>query len=288
MWMLGLYRLYKQQTVCAHRLILYVMLFRFLSCICGFTRAFFCQPLLDPIMNSILQLCGNIVYSTFSFSLFLVLAMGISITNSMITRPQIMKILAVTLFSYLSHCAFYIFAPSFPFILGAARCLLGACYGVLAGLVGYYSVRNIQLLNAAAQNVADERLADIRRGLRTKVSMYLAYGPVVSCYFACQAAAQIMEVVYSPSYRSITRVEGIGALAALVLHAVVCAIFHPCFFTAAFQLGHVEVYLVMSVCVRAAYRTLATNVDGRSCRRGSRSRCPPPATVRAGTRQGDR
>jgi hypothetical protein len=80
-------------------------------------------------------------------------------------------------------------------------------------------------------------MEEVRKGMCTKIIMYILFGVVTINYYVFSAICLITDSLKELTDRQSIELENIQRLACFAVMFAVTSIFHPCFFTASFKLS---------------------------------------------------
>jgi len=200
-------------------------------------RGFSCMPLHDPLFEYILQLASSIIYATFMPTYVFMIALGIGVTTVVLPRRKLANVLIVTVISYLMASTYYVFGPSFEFIIPYVRGVLVFYYAGMSAIILYFVTLNLQQIQRLSAQIIAENMIEIKNALKTKYRMYLIFGPLISTYFALLGILQFVLIIYEPPFRILQTVDGFNSFVIVIIIGLLCTIFHPQYFTSAFEIS---------------------------------------------------
>jgi len=145
--------------------------------------------------------------------------------------------LVVSLIAYVANSAYYIFGSSSASVHLVSSWLLAGLYGYLCGLIVYNIRNNIKSLLMQRNSVSDPSMREIRSGFTQKIVMFLLFGICIVCYYLVHSAFLIVPPFLDITDREYEILVAYHSVFGMIIILCITTIFHPCFFTANFQLS---------------------------------------------------
>ena len=117
--------------------------------------------------------------------------------------------------------------------------LLGIVYLLLVVFVIIYVVNNTKTLKRVVDSIIQVNLEDIKRGLLLKIRMLFFFAIIMVTYYSSLGIFMCTSPFLRLTDRTKEVIFGFFTVACWLVITISALIFHPCFFTAAFQLGEI-------------------------------------------------
>lgn len=216
---------------------------------CAIIERLTCSQFYDPSLIILLQkslyplfysvLAGITIYISMVF-FYILLKKGLSITVSGMNRRYFANILTVCILSYIISSSYYVFGSSSPYLLIATGELIAVFNIILIIFAEIGIIQNIRKLHNLASNMLNLEMNEIRRGIKKKIIIYEIFGILIIFYYCWGAIYMAVLPFLQITDRKSEYFGAINSGVTLFTILIICIIFHPCYFTAAFQLGQIE------------------------------------------------
>jgi len=150
----------------------------------------------------------------------------------------------ISLISYLLYSAYYIFTINDQEFHKALAWLVVLFYAFFTSFIGYNIIVNIIFLRRRRKQMIDPSMSEVRKGICTKIIMYILFGVVSIGYYTFSSYCLISYSIKELTDRQIIELLNIERIACLGAVLAITSIFHPCFFTASFQLSQFNIVIL--------------------------------------------
>ncbi len=157
------------------------------------------------------------------------------------THNQFAKLLIVCLISYLVHNTHDIFGPSVFYVDAATSELIAALDFTLVTAITMGVVKNARMIQDRVGNFVGPGMEEIHRGILRKSVMLVVFNVVTGLFYLCCGVFMMVMPLIDITDRTREIWNGVNTILHWAAVTAITMIFHPCFFTAAFQLSQVEV-----------------------------------------------
>eukprot|EP00826_Nyctotherus_ovalis_P044956 TRINITY_DN4909_c0_g2_i10.p1 TRINITY_DN4909_c0_g2~~TRINITY_DN4909_c0_g2_i10.p1 ORF type:complete len:191 (+),score=15.06 TRINITY_DN4909_c0_g2_i10:1005-1577(+) len=148
--------------------------------------------------------------------------------------------LLISLVAYFQYSAYYIFGTTNRSVRIGSGWLFVAFYAFMTVFVWVNLVLNFRTLMNHRRTMQDPSMSEIRRGLCTKIIMFVLFGLVIAVYYIIVATCLVLHIATKLTNRESIVLANIERVVVLVTVILLTTIFHPCFYTASFQLGQIH------------------------------------------------
>ena len=148
-----------------------------------------------------------------------------------------MQVLIVSLVAYIFNSAYYIFGTSSDQIRSVSSWALTFLYMYLSCNIIYNVIVNIKSIRAQSSAIDDPSMREIRSGFTKKIIMFILFALCMVSYYTFHSAFLVAVPMLQTTDKDYEYIGGIHAVVSMITIACMVNTFHPCFFTASFQLG---------------------------------------------------
>jgi len=150
----------------------------------------------------------------------------------------------ISLISYLLYSAYYIFAINNPELRKVFGWGLVFFYSFFILFIGYNIISNIIFLIRRRKQMIDPSMSQVRKAICIKIIMYILFGMTSIAYYIFSSYCLILYSIKELTDRQIIELSNIERIACLAVVLAITCIFHPCFFTASFQLSQFNIVIL--------------------------------------------
>ena len=137
------------------------------------------------------------------------------------------------------NSSYYIFGGS-PIILIGSGWILFIINLYLIGFISFNVFKNILLLRGQYLNLLDPSMEEIRSGIKKKIIMFAIFGIIIDLYYLYSSIQLALFLSQDMADKTKLILKYVNSLVCSSVLILVTTIFHPCFFTASFQLGQMR------------------------------------------------
>ena len=148
-----------------------------------------------------------------------------------------MRLLVVLLISYLLNSIRYIFGAQSEMMQVAANVLLAFFQLYVLSAVTLNVIANVRALKTEAAFIVSEDMRDIKRGMLTKVVIFIILGVIIDLYCLFQVFDYGLVPFLNLTGLAQEQLHGISVFICWSVLTLIMILFHPCWFTAPFRLG---------------------------------------------------
>lgn len=150
-----------------------------------------------------------------------------------------MRLISSALITYLLHSAYYVLESASEKMRKISIWGLVVFHVYLIGFITINLLTSIKTLKVQLSSLQDFSMHEIFEKSKSKVTMFILYGVVIFFYYSFYTVwigLPVMADLKEEEKAGMDRAEKVVCMLAL---ASITTIFHPCFFTEAFQMGQI-------------------------------------------------
>eukprot|EP00826_Nyctotherus_ovalis_P065108 TRINITY_DN9561_c0_g6_i1.p1 TRINITY_DN9561_c0_g6~~TRINITY_DN9561_c0_g6_i1.p1 ORF type:complete len:261 (+),score=29.44 TRINITY_DN9561_c0_g6_i1:739-1521(+) len=241
MWVISIYKLYNNQAIYLHKLMLGFFIFKLCADSVCLLRATICKPSTACLITEVIKSSMASVSQTLLAVLITLLCLGAGVMNSGFGQRQYYKVTLVSLACYLVFNGYYLIGLTNELIKTFCGVLIILFCGYMQMSVFSMSLHNIKSIYEELQQPENQITVDISMAYLTKIKLYIVLCFFTMIYYLGLILIHTYLFIVEATDKMEIGLEGVKAVSSCIMYFTTALTFYPCFFTPSFRLAQTAI-----------------------------------------------